>query len=115
MVLGDPDRLVQILNNLLSNALHYTLQNGVIIVSVVSETPQVKISIRDFGPGIRPEDLPNLFTRFYRVDRSQGQDEESTGLGLSIARGLAMAHGGGLTAANHPQGGAVFTLTLPTL
>ncbi len=115
MVLGDSDRLVQILNNLLSNALHYTPQNGVIMISVIPESTQVKISIRDFGPGIRLEDLPNLFTRFYRVDRSQSQDEESTGLGLSIARGLAVAHGGGLTAANHLEGGAVFTLTLPTL
>ena len=115
VVLGDPDRLVQILTNLLSNALHYTPQNGVIVVSVVPETAQVKINIRDFGPGIRPEDLPNLFTRFYKVDRSQGQDEESTGLGLSIARGLAVAHGGDLAAANHPEGGADFTLTLPIL
>jgi len=115
MVLGDSDRLVQILTNLLSNALHYTPQNGIIMVSVDLAEPLVKISIRDFGPGIQPEDLPNLFTRFYRIERSQDQVEESTGLGLSIARGLALAHGGDLKAANHPDGGAVFTLTLPIL
>lgn len=83
-------------------------------IILVSNNP-VRISIHDFGPGIRPEDLPNLFTMFYRVDRSQGQDEESTGLGLSTARGLTFTHGGGLTAANHLEGNAVFTFTLPTL
>jgi two-component system, OmpR family, sensor histidine kinase BaeS len=113
LVLGDPDRLVQILNNLLSNALHYTPEESAIEVAIKTEISQVKISVRDHGPGILPEDLPNLFTRFYRVNRSQNQDEGSTGLGLSIARGLAVAHGGDLTAANHPEGGAVFTLILP--
>lgn len=109
----DPMRVEQILNNLLSNALRYTPQGGWILVNVESMSHGVQLSVRDSGPGISPDALPYVFDRFYRADRSRSRSEGGTGLGLAIARQLAEAHGGKLTAANHPQGGAVLTLELP--
>jgi two-component system OmpR family sensor kinase/two-component system sensor histidine kinase BaeS len=113
----DPNRVEQILNNLLSNALRYTPDDGEITVSVSSADPQlqgaVQLHVRDSGPGIPTEALPHVFERFYRADRSRSRGEGGSGLGLAIARQLAEAHGGTLEAANHPEGGAVFTLTLP--
>ena len=70
--------------------------------------------MRDSGPGISPEALPRVFERFYRADKSRSRVEGGTGLGLAIARQIAQAHGGNLTADNHPLGGAIFTLTLPS-
>jgi signal transduction histidine kinase len=115
----DPQRVDQILSNLLSNALRYTPDGGQIAVGVAVDgaaglgRPAVQITVRDSGPGIPPEALPHVFERFYRADRSRSRAEGGSGLGLAIARQLAEAHGGSLTAANHPQGGAVFTLILP--
>ena len=112
-VSGDPMRLEQILGNLLSNALRYTPTGGEIKISVEDAGEQVKIMVMDSGPGIPEADLPYIFERFYRADRSRSRAEGGSGLGLTIARNLAVAHGGWLEAANSPQGGAVFTLTLP--
>jgi signal transduction histidine kinase len=123
-LLVDPQRIEQILANLLSNALRHTPEGGRIIVTIVPITGtfvetadlgynEVQISVHDSGPGISPEAIPHVFERFYRADRSRSRSEGGSGLGLAIARQLAEAHGGGLTVANHPQGGAVFTLTLP--
>jgi two-component system sensor histidine kinase MtrB len=69
--------------------------------------------MHDSGTGIPEEALPYIFERFYRADKSRVRLEGGTGLGLAIARKIAEAQGGTLTAANHPQGGAVFTLVLP--
>lgn len=109
----DPQRIEQILSNLLSNALRYTPDNGQVTVHMRNASQAVQISIQDSGPGIPLESLPRVFERFYRVDRSRSRSEGGSGLGLAIARQLAEAHGGSLVAANHPQGGAVFTLSLP--
>lgn len=118
----DPQRIEQILSNLISNALRFTPDGGKIAVHleilsagmrVGGTLPAVQISVQDSGPGIPPEALPRVFERFYRADRSRSRSEGGSGLGLAIARQLAEAHGGSLTAANHPQGGAVFTLVLP--
>lgn len=125
----DAQRIQQILNNLLSNALRYTPDGGVIECrlrvqdslhpgsDLKSVQPKkggwVRIDVCDSGPGIEESALPHIFDRFYRADKSRSRSEGGTGLGLSIARKLAQAHGGDLTAANHPQGGAVFSLTLP--
>ncbi len=122
-VLIDPQRIEQILHNLFSNALRYTPRGGEIHVKMLvemdspfgaSKTGKIcKLKIHDSGPGIPVEALPLVFDRFYRADKSRTRAEGGTGLGLSIARELAQAHGGDLTAINHPQGGAVFTLSLP--
>jgi signal transduction histidine kinase len=121
----DPQRIEQILSNLLSNSLRYTPDGGRITVHIapvqasrdlltVTGAPGgVQISVHDSGPGIPPEALPHVFERFYRVDRSRSRSEGGSGLGLAIARQLAEAHGGSLIAGNHPQGGAVFSLSLP--
>jgi len=109
----DPWRIEQILSNLLSNALRYTPDGGSIHLALACTSDSARLTIHDSGPGIPPEALPHVFQRFYRADRSRSRTEGGTGLGLAIARQLALAHGGSISAANHPDGGAVFTLTLP--
>lgn len=113
VVSADRHRLVQILNNLLSNALRHTPDGGRVALSWHKSGDWVEIQVRDSGPGIPPGALEKIFERFYRADRSRSRLEGGAGLGLAIARQLALAHGGDLVAANHPQGGALFTLRLP--
>jgi len=114
---ADRDRIEQILINLLNNALHYTPEGGEIRISTSCNTQTTGqfalVEIRDSGAGIPPDALPHIFERFYRVDRSRSREEGGTGLGLAIARKLAEAHGGTLIAANNPEGGALFRLSLP--
>jgi signal transduction histidine kinase len=111
---ADPDRLTQILGNLITNALHHTPVSGIITLEVSKLKDKVVTSVRDTGSGIPEGDLPHLFERFYRGDKSRNRENlGSTGLGLSIARHLARVHGGDLTAENAKEGGALFTLTLP--
>ncbi|OGN98411.1 MAG: hypothetical protein A2Z71_06785 [Chloroflexi bacterium RBG_13_50_21] len=112
-VLLDPIRFEQILTNLLSNALRYTPIGGQVELTLASTPTTILVNVHDSGPGIPPESLPYIFGRFYRVDKSRSRGEGGSGLGLAIARQLARAHGGDLTVANHPSGGAVFTLILP--
>ena len=109
----DAQRIEQILNNLFDNALRYTPNGGKISVQLAVGSGQCGLMVHDSGPGIPDDALPLLFERFYRADKSRARAEGGTGLGLSIARKIAQAHGGDLTAANHPEGGAVFTLSLP--
>jgi len=113
MVPLDPVRIEQILTNLLSNAFRYTPQDGKIELLMSATSSTVLVRVRDSGPGIPTESLPYIFGRFYRADKSRSRAEGGSGLGLAIARQLARAHGGDLTVANHPSGGAEFTLTLP--
>lgn len=108
----DPQRIEQIINNLLSNALRYAA-GGSIRVRLARTPERIRLSVHDSGPGIPEESLPHIFERFYKIEKSRRSAYGSTGLGLSIARKLAQAHGGDLTAANHPQGGALFILELP--
>jgi len=109
----DPDRIQQILQNLLMNAQRYTTRGTAIELTLRQEGAFARLDVRDHGPGIDPEDLPHIFDRFYRSDPSRERESGGTGLGLAIARNLAEAHGGTLNAYNHPQGGAVFSLRLP--
>ncbi len=109
----DAQRIEQILHNLLDNALRYAPDSGVISVQCSVVSDQCLLTIQDSGPGIPSEELTHVFERFYRADKSRSRADGGTGLGLSIARKIAQAHGGDLTAANHPDGGAVFTLILP--
>jgi signal transduction histidine kinase len=109
----DPLRVEQIIANLLSNALRHTPDGGRIVVRLGAQAGRLRLDVLDSGPGISPEALPHIFERFYRADRSRSRSEGGAGLGLAIARRLAELHGGVLEAANRPEGGAVFTLTLP--
>jgi len=85
-----------------------------VTITLSTEPGRVRISVQDNGPGIAPEDLPHLFDRFYRSDRSRARAEGGTGLGLSIARHLAQAHGGDITVTSVLGQGATFTVILPT-
>ncbi len=114
-IMADSDRVVQILSNLISNALHHTPDHGKIQVELYKKEDFVYCDVRDTGCGIDEADLPHLFERFYRGDKARSHEFSSTGLGLSIARNLAKVHGGDLTAKNGKSGGAVFTLKLPVL
>jgi signal transduction histidine kinase len=114
IIKADPDRMTQILGNLIANALHHTPADGWVKIEVQKSGEKVSVSVRDNGCGIPEGDLPHLFERFYRGDKSRNrQNSGSTGLGLSIARNLARVHGGELSANNAEGGGALFVLTLP--
>ena len=116
----DTDRMTQVLNNLVSNALRHT-QKGEIVLSAsaraLSEgTAQaVRMSVRDTGAGIDPVDLPYVFDRFYRADKARQRDSgDSSGLGLAIAKAIVEAHGGTISAESAPGQGTTFTIILPT-
>lgn len=111
---ADKERLQQILDNLLHNALRYTPENGLIAISLQRQGNSAIFSIHNNGPYIPPEVLEHLFERFYRGDKARDRASGGTGLGLAIARKLAEAHGGTLIGENHPSGGVVFKLVLPT-
>lgn len=113
VVTADPDRIRQVLANLLSNAVRHTPTGGSITLRAGRQGDLVAIAVADTGSGIAPADLPHIFDRFYRADKSRTRATGGTGLGLPIARSLARLHGGDLTAQNAPHGGAVFILTVP--
>ncbi len=113
VVNADPDRLMQILNNTLSNALRHTPTGGEVTLRLTCDGQRVWVRVEDTGEGIPVDSLEHVFDRFYRADRSRSRAQGGTGLGLTIARQLAVLHGGELRAANRPNGGAVFTLELP--
>jgi two-component system sensor histidine kinase BaeS len=108
----DPDRLGQALGNLLSNAVKYTPTGGTISVRAGVQAPAAWIQVADTGPGIAPEELDRIFTPLYRGQAGR-RFPQGMGLGLSIARDLAIAHGGRLEAESTPGAGSAFTLWLP--
>jgi two-component system sensor histidine kinase ResE len=108
---GDEDRLEQLLDNLLSNALAHTPTGGEITVTLTNAPPEVILSVSDTGTGIPAEELSRIFERFYRGDRSRRGP--GSGLGLSIAREIVAAHGGTIGVTSTPGGGATFTVRLP--
>nr|WP_300144589.1 ATP-binding protein [Propionicimonas sp.] len=113
-VRADAQRIGQVLTNLLSNALRHTPTGGRVGLAAVSGPDTVVITVTDTGDGIEAAHLPNIFERFYRTDAARSRDTGGTGIGLSISRAIALAHGGTLAAASAGPGqGAVFTLTLP--
>lgn len=112
---GDRDRLGQVLANLLDNALKYTPGGGRVVIAVdaVHGRPEVQLRVIDSGPGIAPADLPHIFDRLYRADNSRARSTGGTGIGLSVVRQIVLNHQGTITAGNLPEGGAVFTVSLP--
>lgn len=110
-VMGDPDALLQVLLNLLDNALKFTPAGRLVLLTASSAHGRVDISVRDTGPGIPPEVLPHIFERFYQADTARAGS--GTGLGLAIARTLVTAQGGTLQAESTVGIGSVFTVTLP--
>jgi signal transduction histidine kinase len=110
IVNGDPDRLQQVVAILVDNAVRHSPRGTTVRLLVARDGTGARVSVTDQGPGIRPEDLPRVFDRFFRA---QGAPDGGSGLGLAIARWIAERHHGRLSAANATGGGAVFTLSLP--
>lgn len=109
----DKDRLKQIIYNLLSNAMKYLNDDGKVVVSLTSEKKNVKIIVEDNGTGIKEEDLPLIFERFYRSDMSRNKETGGAGLGLSITKSLVEAHGGSIYVESKYGEGTKFTIILP--
>jgi len=111
----DAQRISQVLRNLLENAIAHTGNNGGITVTAEKHDNWVKVSVTDTGEGIPAEDLPNIFERFYRVDKSRARATGGSGLGLTIAKRLVEAHGGKIEVNSEPGRGSSFEFTLPML
>lgn len=107
VIIGDGDRILQIVGNLVRNAVRWTPDEGSVVVSALAEAGRVWITVDDSGPGIAPAKRVDIFRAFYT------EDGTGTGLGLAIARELALAMGGSVTVADAPQGGARFVVELP--
>ncbi len=113
---GDPAKLQDALRNLLENATNYSPEGSTIVMRAERRGARIAITVTDEGPGIPDADLPRVFERFYRVDKSrtrEGKDPGGTGLGLAIVKHLVELHGGRIVAANRPTRGAIFTIELP--
>ncbi len=113
--LADGDRAVQVLTNLLGNALRYTPAEGSVqVLATLADAHEIAVSVSDTGAGIPAEHLPRIFERFYRVDKSRSRALGGSGIGLTIARALVEAMGGRIWAESPGAGrGATFTFTLP--
>lgn len=111
--LGDRDRLAQVLDNLVSNALKFTLPGGRVTVGLTAVGSRARIEVSDTGVGIPDEDLPHLFDRFYRARNAREGAVPGLGLGLMIVRAIVEAHGGTVTVRSTLGGGTTFTLLLP--
>jgi two-component system, OmpR family, sensor histidine kinase BaeS len=112
-LLADPVRLRQAVGNLVSNAIRHTPAGGTVSLCAREEGDQVVIDVADTGAGIAAEDLPLVFERFWRVEKSRNRQTGGSGLGLSIVRKLVEAHGGTASATSVIGRGSVFTLRLP--
>ena len=111
---ADPDRLRQVLSNLLDNAIKYGRVEGRATVSARAlENKRVEISIRDDGPGIPAEACARIFERFYRADKARSREQGGTGLGLAIVKHVVQAHGGEVRVESEVGEGATFFFTLP--
>jgi signal transduction histidine kinase len=110
----DPDRIAQVLANLLDNALRHTAPGGEVRLTACAAARAVTLAVHDTGEGIAADQLPHVFERFYRGDAARRRDRGGSGIGLTIARAVVTAHDGALAAASPgPGGGASFTVTLP--
>jgi signal transduction histidine kinase len=115
-VLADPDRLTQVLTNLLSNALRHTPAGGRVTAEADPRKGRVLFRVSDTGEGIAPDHLPHVFERFYRADRSRSREGGGAGLGLAISKALVEAMGGEIWAESQGSDrGAVFSFTLPAV
>jgi len=109
---ADEQRIIQVLFNLISNALRHTPVGGTITISAELRDGRVLVSVRDTGKGISPEDLPHVFERFYRADRSRARSTGGSGLGLTISKQIVELHGGKIWAQSWLGVGSTFTFSL---
>jgi two-component system, OmpR family, phosphate regulon sensor histidine kinase PhoR len=118
VIAGDREELLRLIENLIENALKYGASGGKVIVSLAVAAsaeggPEVRLTVRDFGPGIAPEHLPRLTERFYRVDVGDSRAQGGTGLGLSLVKHIVNRHRGRLVIESVPKQGAAFTACFP--
>ena len=113
MLEADPDRLTQVLRNLVRNAVAHTEPGGPRRVVATARDEGLTIAVSDDGPGIPPEQLERVFERFHRIDEGRARERGGTGLGLPIARAIVEAHGGRIWAESAPGAGTTITLELP--
>ncbi len=111
----DPQRVEQIILNLLSNALHHSPRGKSIRVQLHSDEDDLKLTVLDHGEGIPEEEIPYIFERFYKSSQTREREDGGTGLGLSISQKLVQAHDGSIQVQNNPRGGAEFRLELPRI
>lgn len=112
---ADPDRLAQVLRNLVTNAVRHTAADGHIDVSIGSENGSAVFAVSDDGTGIEPDQLGRIFDRFHRTDEGRSRAEGGSGLGLAIARAIVEAHGGTIAASSTPGQGATIRFRIPGL
>jgi heavy metal sensor kinase len=112
-VVGDQTRLMQLLVNLIDNALVHTDDGGYVLVSIVEEAEAVVLSVKDTGSGIAPEHLPHVFERFFRGERDSVSERSGAGLGLALCLSIARAHGGNIAIESEPGQGTLVTVRLP--
>ena len=112
-ILADKEKIQRVIANLLDNALKYTPEKGTVTFSLKRDQYKVTVAVKDTGIGISKEDLPLIFNRFYRCDRSRSL--QGVGLGLSLARAIVQAHHGEISVSSEPDKGSTFTITLPKL
>ena len=113
VVHGDRDRVGQVVNNIVTNAIKYSLEQATIRIFITEDEKYFKINVKDTGMGISREDLPRIFERFYRVDKARSRAMGGTGLGLAIAKEIMETHGGKLTAESEYGKGTTMTMWFP--
>jgi len=113
LVFGDRDRVGQVVNNIITNAIKYSLEQAEIKIYITEDENWYKISVKDTGMGISREDLPRIFERFYRVDKARSRAMGGTGLGLAIAKEIMESHKGRLTAESEYGKGTTMTMWFP--
>ncbi len=114
-VYADKDKISQVLVNLLSNALKYTPEGGMVVINIQYNDVNTEISVTDNGPGIPGEDLPYIFERFYRADKSRNKLTGGSGIGLTICKSIVLAHGGSIYVQSNIGKGTKFTFTIPKI
>jgi len=114
LVMGDVGLIERVLTNLIDNALRFTPAGGRVRAILDAVPRAVRVTVADTGAGIAPEDLPHIFERFYRADKSRDRATGGVGLGLAIARQIVELHGSSLEVDSRPGEGARFSFVLPT-
>jgi signal transduction histidine kinase len=109
----DPQKIERVLTNLISNSIRHTPPGGKVTIDAVRQNGGVRVSVCDTGEGISEEDLPHVFERFYRGEKSRSRSKGGAGLGLAIAKGIVEAHGGTIEVTSRVGSGSTFTFTLP--
>ena len=113
LLCADAFRLGQVVTILCENALRYAADGGVLLISASRDAQATILTFRDYGQGVDPDFLPQLFDRFTRADSSRARHSGGSGLGLSIAKAIVDAHGGTITASLPADGGLLIRITLP--